>query len=61
MPGRKFLSMTDNDWQNLDEETFGELFKGTAVERTGYDALRRNIEQGIREKQEGTGKRDSSS
>lgn len=59
MPGRKFLSMTDDDWLNLGEETFGELFEGTAVERTGYNALRRNIEQGIREQEDGTDKRDS--
>ncbi len=49
MPRGKLLAMTDKDWQNLNEEDFSELFKGSAVERTGYDSLRRNIEKGIRE------------
>ncbi len=41
--------MTEENWEKLDEKTFGELFSGTAVERTGYVAMRRNIKQGNRE------------
>lgn len=48
-PGAELLNMTGQDWKNLDEDKFIELFKGTAVERTGYAALRRNIEQGNKE------------
>ena len=49
MPREKFLSMDDHDWQSLDRNTFDELFGGTAVERTGYEGLRRNIGQVMRE------------
>lgn len=45
-PAPKLLAMTDMDWNKLDSSTFNELFRGTAVERTGYDAIQRNIEQG---------------
>ncbi|RLD37329.1 MAG: tRNA epoxyqueuosine(34) reductase QueG [Bacteroidetes bacterium] len=46
MPSQQLLGMSDQDWEVLDEATFKALFKGTAVERTGFDALRRNIESG---------------
>ena len=52
IPVPKLTQMTDQDWELLDENTFNELFKGTAVERTGFAALRRNI--GTREKEKGT-------
>jgi epoxyqueuosine reductase len=42
-PKKDFLMMTDEQWEQLDKDTFDELFKGTAVERTGYDGLMRNI------------------
>ncbi|NQT78333.1 MAG: tRNA epoxyqueuosine(34) reductase QueG [Bacteroidetes bacterium] len=42
-----FLDMDDPGWERLNEDSFTELFKGTAVERTGYERLKRNIEQGI--------------
>lgn len=48
LPDPAFLNMKDKDWESLDEDTFNELFKGTAVERTGFAALRRNIEQGMK-------------
>jgi epoxyqueuosine reductase len=48
-PRERFLSMGDHDWQSLNRDTFNELFSGTAVERTGYDGLRRNIGQVMRE------------
>lgn len=35
--------MTKNDWQELTEEKFRELFTGTAVLRTKYEGLIRNI------------------
>jgi epoxyqueuosine reductase len=43
-PVAGLLNMTEEDWQKLDQRRFNELFTGTAVERTGYAALRRNIE-----------------
>ncbi len=46
LPRKDLLEMTGHDWQGLEPEKFVELFSGTAVERTGYEGLRRNIEQG---------------
>jgi epoxyqueuosine reductase len=43
-PDEKMLQMTWEDWQNLDRTTFNRLFKGTAVTRTRYQGLKRNIE-----------------
>jgi hypothetical protein len=38
------LNMTWEEWQNLDRPTFNRLFRGTAVTRTRYQGLKRNIE-----------------
>ena len=45
LPMNELLNMQDEDWEKLDAGTFDKLFKQTAVERTGYDGLRRNIDQ----------------
>lgn len=42
-PDEEFLSMTREDWQNLDEEKFNQLFRGSAVKRTKFSGLKRNI------------------
>jgi epoxyqueuosine reductase len=42
-PKGKLLEMTAKEWAKLDEETFNELFEGSAVKRTGYEGLKRNI------------------
>ena len=42
-PSEELMQMTRNDWENIDKPTFKKLFKGTAVERTGFKGLRRNI------------------
>lgn len=44
LPSTELLNMTETDWESLDEPCFVRLFKETAVERTGYAGLRRNIE-----------------
>jgi len=44
LPRRELLEMTAADWKELSEEQFSALFKGTAVERTGFEGLKRNIE-----------------
>ena len=36
--------MTKADWQQLDKPTFNELFKDSAVKRTKFEGLKRNIE-----------------
>lgn len=42
-PKKELLEMTKSDWENLTKETFDELFFGSAVKRTGYEGLKRNI------------------
>jgi len=37
------LSMSRGDWDNMDQESFDELFFGTPVKRTGFSGLKRNI------------------
>ena len=44
LPSPGLLQMKDSDWEQLTKDKFDELFKDTAVERTGYTALQRNIE-----------------
>ena len=34
----------EKDWQEITEETFKKVFKNSAVKRTGYKGLKRNIE-----------------
>jgi epoxyqueuosine reductase len=43
-PKPELLSMTANDWKELKEETFKNLFKNSAVKRTKFKGLKRNIE-----------------
>lgn len=43
-PSEPLVSMQKTDWENLDKPAFKKLFKGTAVERTRYNGLRRNID-----------------
>jgi len=37
------LSMNREKWDNLTEDEFDELFRDSAVQRTGFEGLRRNI------------------
>ncbi|MDO8896841.1 MAG: tRNA epoxyqueuosine(34) reductase QueG [Bacteroidales bacterium] len=37
-------NMKKEDWHKLDKEKFKKLFRGSAVERTKYEGLKRNIE-----------------
>jgi epoxyqueuosine reductase len=43
-PKKEFLTMTKEDWYNLDEEKFNNIFNGTAVKRTKYSGIKRNLE-----------------
>ena len=43
-PSEKLKYMTKEDWQNLNQEQFNDLFKNSAVQRTGFSVLKRNIE-----------------
>jgi epoxyqueuosine reductase len=42
-PLPELLTMTRSDWEELAEDTFKKLFKGSAVKRTRYSGLKRNI------------------
>jgi len=42
-PKDRLLDMTKGDWQEMTSELFDELFQGSAVKRTGYEGLKRNI------------------
>jgi epoxyqueuosine reductase len=37
------LDLTKSDWENLEQETFQNLFKNSAVKRTKFPGLKRNI------------------
>ena len=43
-PSERLLTMRENDWKNLSEADFNALFKHSAVQRAGYEGLKRNIE-----------------
>jgi epoxyqueuosine reductase len=54
-PHPELLGMKRRDWEELTEEVFHEVFKGTAVKRTGYEGLMRNVQAAF--KSPGTGGR----
>jgi epoxyqueuosine reductase len=43
-PNESLLNMSQADWHDLTEEVFSELFKNSAVKRTKYAGLKRNLE-----------------
>ncbi|MEZ4855539.1 MAG: tRNA epoxyqueuosine(34) reductase QueG [Gelidibacter sp.] len=43
-PHPELLSMTKKDWQEITEDVFKEIFKKSAVKRTKYSGLVRNIQ-----------------
>ena len=43
-PSEEFLSMTADNWHDLTEERYRQLFKGSAVKRAKYSGLKRNID-----------------
>ncbi len=42
-PHPDLLNMTSRDWEEITEETFGKIFKKSAVKRTKITGLKRNI------------------
>ena len=42
-PSEGLLEMSKSDWQEISEEVFDKLFHGSAVKRTKYQGLKRNI------------------
>lgn len=43
-PNPELLSMAKKDWEEITEEVFQQLFKKSAVKRTKFSGLKRNIE-----------------
>lgn len=43
-PHPKLLDMTKKDWEEITEDVFREIFKKSAVKRTKFSGLKRNIE-----------------
>lgn len=43
-PSEALKAMREEDWKNLTEDDFKALFKHSAVQRAGYEGLKRNIE-----------------
>lgn len=41
---KRLLKMTTEDWYNLNEETYREIFRKSAVKRTKYSGLKRNLD-----------------
>ena len=43
-PSERLMAMHEDDWKNLSKADFEVLFKRSAVQRAGYEGLKRNIE-----------------
>ena len=43
-PSQRLLDMREKDWKSLSKADFDILFKHSAVQRAGYEGLKRNIE-----------------
>ena len=43
-PHPDLLNMTKNDWEEITEDVFRDIFKKSAVKRTKYSGLKRNID-----------------
>lgn len=42
-PHPDLLGMTKKDWTEITQDVFGQLFKKSAVKRTGFEGLKRNL------------------
>lgn len=42
-PHPKLLELSKNDWHNIERPLFNELFKNSAVKRTGFKGMKRNL------------------
>ncbi len=43
-PKQELLTFTKEEWKNLDKARFKKLFKNSAIERTKFEGLKRNID-----------------
>jgi len=51
-PNSEIVSFSKKEWKEITEETFGKVFKKSAVKRTKFNGLKRNIEFVINQKAE---------
>lgn len=42
-PHPKLIQLKTDEWENMDRPLFNQLFKSSAVKRTGFDGLKRNL------------------
>ena len=47
-PRQEIVEWSNKDWTKMDEDGFRKLFKGSAVKRTKFSGLNRNINQNIK-------------
>lgn len=45
LPKQEIVDWSTDDWNNLNEENFRKIFKGSSVKRTKYIGLKRNLNQ----------------
>lgn len=43
-PHNKLLELKKSDWHNMERHLFNEIFKNSAVKRTGFKGLKRNLD-----------------
>lgn len=43
IPDKRLLKLTKEEWFSMEKPLFNEIFKNSAVKRTGYDGLKRNL------------------
>jgi epoxyqueuosine reductase len=42
-PNTEVLNLTENDWEEMTEEVFGQVFTKSALKRAGFNGIKRNI------------------
>ena len=42
-PDKRLLHMTEQEWMEITEETFGQLFAKSAVKRAKFSGLKKNL------------------
>lgn len=43
MPETKLMSLSKEEWHNMDKQQFNQLFRNSAVKRTRFEGLKRNL------------------
>ena len=42
-PKAEMMQMNKKDWEEISEDVFNKIFESSAVQRTGYKGLKRNL------------------